>query len=166
MTADPGQAANLGVASVRHYFAYGSNMNPARVQERGLVVLGLCGARLLGKRLVFDKVSRLHPEAAHANIVHAPGRVVEGVLYRLVGADEILKMDPFERAPWNYGRDVVQVVVRGEAVWAWTYFANDAVRRSGLHPPAAYLAHMLAGKAHLSPGYYQRLSQTPTATGG
>ena len=155
-----------GAASVRHYFAYGSNMNPARVQERGLVVLDLCGARLLGKRLVFDKISRLHPNAAHANIVHAPGSVVEGVLYRLAGTGEILKMDPFERAPWNYGRDVVQVVAGGEAVWAWTYFANEAVRRSGLRPPAAYLAHMLAGKAHLSSGYYRRLSQTRTATDG
>lgn len=94
---------------VIHYFAYGSNMNPARVRERGLRAEEVRGAALLDRKLVFDKVSRRHPGAAHANIVHAPGERVEGVLYRLSGAEEILKMDPFERAPWNYGRDVVFV---------------------------------------------------------
>lgn len=94
-----------------HYFAYGSNMNPARVRERGLEVMACCGASLEGVRLVFDKVSRRHPNFAHANIVYAPGERVEGVLYRLASAAEILKMDPFERAPWNYGRDAVLVRV-------------------------------------------------------
>ena len=94
-----------------HYFAYGSNMNPARVRERGLEVTACCGASLHGMRLVFDKVSRRHPNVAHANIVYAPGERVEGVLYRLASTAEILKMDPFERTPWNYGRDVVLVRV-------------------------------------------------------
>ena len=97
--------------SVLHYFAYGSNMNPARVRARGLEVADLRGAYLTGLKLVFDKVSRQHPGAAHANIAYAPGERVEGVLYRLASAAEILKMDPFERAPWNYGRDAVLVRV-------------------------------------------------------
>ena len=99
------------MASVIHYFAYGSNMNLARVRARGLQVADLRGAYLTGLKLVFDKVSRQHPGAAHANIVYAPGERVEGVLYRLANAAEILKMDPFERAPWNYGRDAVLVRV-------------------------------------------------------
>ncbi len=153
----------LSVAAVDHYFAYGSNMNPARVAERGLRVTTVGGASLKGVRLVFDKVSRLHPNAAHANIVYAPGEQVEGVLYRLASADEILKMDPFERAPWNYGRDAVQVRAGDEVTWAWTYFANRAVRREGLNPPAEYLAHMLAGREHLSTDYFDRLARTPVA---
>ena len=148
---------------IDHYFAYGSNMNPARVRERGLAFTEVQGASLKGMRLVFDKVSRLHPNAAHANIVYAPGELVEGVLYRLAGADEILKMDPFERAPWNYGRDAVQVLAGGAAHWAWTYFANRAVRRDGLHPPADYLAHLLAGRDYLSAGYFDWLVRTPVA---
>ena len=138
-------------------------MNPVRVAERGLRVTAACGATLRGVRLVFDKVSRLHPNAAHANIVYAPGEQVEGVLYRLQDTDEILKMDPFERAPWNYGRDAVQVRAGDEVTWAWTYFANRAVRRDGLNPPAAYLAHLLAGRAYLSAGYFDRLARTPVA---
>ena len=151
------------VAAVGRYFAYGSNMNPARVRERGLRFTAVCGASLKDRRLVFDKVSRQHPKAAHANIVYAPGERVEGVLYRLADADEILKMDPFERAPWNYGRDAVQVQAGAEILWAWTYFANRAVRRDGLNPPAEYLAHLLAGRDYLSAGYFERLARTPVA---
>lgn len=153
----------LSVAAVDHYFAYGSNMNPARVAERGLRVTAVCGASLKNRRLVFDKVSRLHPNAAHANVVYAPGERVEGVLYRLASAEEILKMDPFERAPWNYGRDAVQVQIGDAVLWAWTYFANRAVRREGLSPPADYLAHMLAGRDHLPADYFDRLARTPVA---
>ena len=153
----------MAVPAVDHYFAYGSNMNPARVRERGLRFTSVQGASLNDRRLVFDKVSRLHPNAAHANVVYAPGEQVEGVLYRLQGADEILKMDPFERAPWNYGRDAVPVQAGDEVLWAWTYFANRAVRRDGLNPPAEYLAHLLAGRAYLSADYFDRLARTPVA---
>ena len=142
---------------VEHYFAYGSNMNPERVRERGIAVTEIHSARLDDLRLVFDKVSRNHPLWAHANIVHAPGECVEGVLYRLRAADEILKMDLFENAPGNYGRDAVEVSSEGSRVAAWTYFANPAVRRNGFKPPRAYLAHLLAGHPYLSAGYYRRL---------
>ncbi|MCZ0941664.1 MAG: gamma-glutamylcyclotransferase [Gammaproteobacteria bacterium] len=153
----------LSVPAVDHYFAYGSNMNPVRVRERGLRFTAVRGAWLKDRRLVFDKVSRLHPNAAHANVVYAPGERVEGVLYRLAGAVEILKMDPFERAPWNYGRDAVQVQAQDDVLWAWTYFANRAVRSDGLNPPAEYLAHMLAGRDHLSADYFDWLARTPVA---
>lgn len=168
---------------VVHYFAYGSNMNPDRVRERGLEVRDACGACLGGMRLVFDKVSRRHPGVAHANILYAPGQQVHGVLYLLANADEILKMDPFERAPWNYGRDAVLVrtsgrrfggeaggdlgaAASGGLIWAWTYFANRAVRRPGLKPPADYLAHMLAGKDCLPASYWRWLSRVATAGSG
>ena len=191
---------------VIHYFAYGSNMNPARVRERGLEVTAYCGASLEGVRLVFDKVSRRHPNFAHANIVYAPGERVEGVLYRLASAAEILKMDPFERAPWNYGRDAVLVRVTrpssaagvpasvaadtaslgdgngafaaaaerdatagacgGSTVPAWTYFANRAARRTGLKPPAEYLAHLLAGRDYLSADYFAWLRRIEVAGEG
>ena len=142
---------------VEHYFAYGSNMNPQRVGERGLEFDEVRPGRLANRRLVFDKLSRNHPHVAHANIVHAPGEFVEGVLYRLRPPDEILKMDPFERTPVYYGRDVVQVASEGQRISAWTYFANRALRREGLRPQRAYLEHLLAGRPYLSPEYYRWL---------
>ena len=148
---------------IEHYFAYGSNMNPERVAARGLVFNGIRPARLHGFRLVFDKVSRNHPHASHANIVHDPGGLVEGVLYRLASAEEILIMDPFEQAPVNYGRDAVEVDSEGERIPAWTYFANRAVRRDGFRPPRSYLNHLLAGRRYLSREYYRWLRATECA---
>ena len=147
----------MSAPHVLHYFAYGSNMNPSRVSERGLAVLEAAAGRLDGYRLTFNKMSRDHAGAGHANIEFSPGHHTEGVLYELAHFTEIHKMDPFERAPWNYGREVVQIEHAGGVTWAWTYFANPAVLRPGLRPPDAYLEHLLAGEAFLSADYMQRL---------
>ena len=107
--------------------------------------------------LVFNKMSRDHIGVGHANIEYARGASIEGVLYALKDDTEILKMDPFERAPWYYGREVVQVEHAQGSAWAWTYFANPAVLRAGLKPTRAYLDHLLAGREYLSEHYYSKL---------
>lgn len=142
---------------IDRYFAYGSNMNPARVAERKLNVLQIEAGTLPGFQLVFDKVSSHHQGEAHANIIFARDRSVEGVLYQLASPDEILKMDVFEATPVNYGREAVQVVCGDTRYWAWTYFANPAVRAAGCLPSQAYLAHLLAGRDYLSEPYYADL---------
>lgn len=161
-------------------------MNPDRVRERGLIFDHVAGARLHGYRLAFDKTSNRHPGTGHANVIHAPGQVVEGVLYWLSDVAEIGKMDKFESAPVNYSREVIQVQVfnshfpsgqppapetgtgsdDGESVLStWTYFANPAVRQEGLLPPRSYLAHLLAGRPFLSEAYFARLMQWPCEEG-
>ena len=97
---------------VARYFAYGSNMNPARVRERGISFHHACSASLGGFQLAFDKASRQHQGVGHANIVFAPGTWVEGVLYWLDSETEIGKMDRFESTPVNYSREVIQVDVQ------------------------------------------------------
>jgi cation transport regulator ChaC len=142
------------------YFAYGSNMNPARVASRGLPFDAVCGGVLDGVRLTFDKQSRDHAGSGHANLTVARSGRVEGVLYRLKATQDIAIMDRFERVPINYRRDVVTVSVDGDSIAAWTYFANPAVIRSSLRPERAYLAHLLAGRPYLSEAYYAWLSAT------
>lgn len=140
-------------------------MNPARVASRGLRVLSAEAAALKDYRLLFDKVAQESPGAGHANLVRAPGERAEGVLYELIDAAEILKMDPFERAPINYGREAVLLETGTGARWAWTYFANQARRADGLKPPASYLAHLLAGSDYLSPDYRLRLEALESLPG-
>ena len=146
----------------RWYFAYGSNMNPARVSARGLRYETLCSGLLSDYRLTFDKQSRDHEGSGHANVTDAPSGRVEGVLYRLCSPDEIARMDPFENVPINYRRARVRVATGDgharEEVEAWTYIANPAVLRAGLRPERAYLAHLLAGRPYLSDQYYAWLS--------
>ena len=143
------------------YFAYGSNMNPARVSSRGLPYESVCGGVLDGVRLTFDKSSRLHRGSGHANLTAAEaGCCVEGVMYRLRAAADMEIMDRFERVPINYRRDIVAVSVGDERIEAWTYFANPAVIRPNLRPERAYLSHLLAGRPFLSQAYYAWLCAT------
>lgn len=151
---------------IHHYFAYGSNMNPARVRTRGLRVRAMLAGRVAGFDLAFDKQSRDHAGSGHANLVHARGRHAEGVLYELVSEEEILRMDPFEHAPVNYSREAVAVATASGVIHAWTYFANPAARRPGARPEAAYLAHLLRGRPWLSPAWYARLAAWPTVEQG
>ncbi len=140
-----------------YYFAYGSNMNPDRVAERGLAVVSIAGAVLEGVSLAFNKRSRDH-RAGHANIVYAPSDRVEGVLYGLRDADQIQFMDRFENAPINYSRERVIVRTARGPQAAWTYVANRAVIVEGLKPARAYLNHLLAGRSYLSVEYCARLA--------
>jgi cation transport regulator ChaC len=145
------------------YFAYGSNMNPARVIARGLPVEQPRGGVLQHVRLAFNKQSRDHAGSGHANLMFDRHGCVEGVLYRLRNAGAIAQMDRFERTPINYSRDIVQVVAGRDMVSAWTYFANPAVIRADLCPERAYLQHLLAGRRFLSEPYYAWLCGTVCA---
>lgn len=144
----------------RWYFAYGSNMNPARVTERGLTFDTVQRGVLPGVRLTFDKQSGDHPHSGHANLTKDPGGHVEGVLYRLSDPANIVLMDRYEHTPINYTREIVDVLAAGEVIVAWTYFANPSVIRRNLRPERAYLAHLLAGRAYLSDSYHAFLAAT------
>ena len=134
-------------------------MNPERVLERGLVTRDKIGATLSGFKMLFNKRSAGIPGVGHANIEYDRQCVVEGVLYELGSSQEILKMDPFERAPVNYGRDRVSVETAEGERWAWTYFANEALLQDNLLPEREYLDHLLKGKLYLSDSYYNYLER-------
>ncbi len=134
------------------------------MRQRGLAVLAAHSASLPEHQLVFDKIGPERNGAGHANIVRRPGVEVQGVFYELGHIEEILKMDPFERAPINYGREAVRVLVQGRAQWAWTYYANPARRRLGLKPTVGYLEHLLAGSQFLSAAYCEALRATSCLT--
>lgn len=135
------------------YFAYGSNMNPRRVAERGIGYDRVTAARAAGFAVRFEKRSRLQAGAGHANLAYSHGGVAEGVLYRLTDDAQIVKMDPYEGVPVHYSRDSILVETECGGAWAWTYFANRAVIALDLKPPQWYVAHMTAGERFLSAEY-------------
>ncbi len=142
------------------YFAYGSNMNPRRVTERGL---DYCWARsgwLDDMGLRFNKRSRHNPEWACANVVHSPGERVEGVLYRLAGEDQILHMDPFEGTPVYYSRERLVVQTGDGPIKSWVYIANPSVVAEDVLPLRWYLGQLLEGREYLSSDYYEWLRAT------
>ncbi|MCK9469527.1 MAG: gamma-glutamylcyclotransferase [Porticoccaceae bacterium] len=144
-----------------YYFAYGSNMNPARMADRGLEVVEAMPGRLGDMALRFNKRSRRDPRWACANIAWCPGDAVEGVVYRLADEQQIFRMDPFEGAPFFYSRERFPVALpNGTQVHAWTYVANRAHIDDSIRPLRWYLEHLLAGREYLSPSYFSWLEAT------
>ena len=152
-----------GAEHYRHYFAFGSNMNPQRVRDRGLSIETIEGGRLRGFELLFNKQARDLKGIGRANIRPRHHSFVEGVLYRLADDFEIDKMDRFEGTPWQYSREIVPVETRRGVRWAWTYVGNPAVIVNGLRPDQAYLDHLIAGAEFLSAPYLERLLRWPTS---
>jgi gamma-glutamylcyclotransferase (GGCT)/AIG2-like uncharacterized protein YtfP len=143
------------------YFAYGSNMNPARMQARGLAFVRAEAASLSGYQLVFNKRSHSKPDVAYANIQHRSNARVEGVLYTLESTTAVAAMDRFEGTPVRYSRECVAVnTVSGEKS-AWIYLANPAVIDNTLLPESNYLAHLLAAEAYLTAPYLALLRAQP-----
>lgn len=149
------------------YFAYGSNMDAARLFDQRLAPKGVprgerIAGRLDGWTLVFDKPSRLLKGGAAANIVPDTAGVVHGTLNALPDAGfEVL--DIYEGvAAGHYERRTIRVVRSdtGEEVDAIVYVG--LIRGEGLRPPRAYLDCLLAGRDLLPPDYWERLATTPT----
>jgi gamma-glutamylcyclotransferase (GGCT)/AIG2-like uncharacterized protein YtfP len=147
-----------------YYFAYGSNMNMARVEARiGTTRRALAGV-LHDHALCFDKASRV-AGIAHANVAPAPGERVEGALFELAHPEQIRLMDPFEGYPYGYDRHWLSVVTAEGAIEAWVYIAAPGMTAPSLKPAREYLAHLLAGKPFHSPGYHARLTAVEAVSG-
>jgi gamma-glutamylcyclotransferase len=149
------------------YFAYGSNMNPARLsdqrlKERAVQMGPRIGGRLDGWRLVFNKIARVPEGAAAGNIIEAPGEVMHGTLNQMPEAG-LAVLDIWEGvAGGHYERRTVPVVRADTAatVEAVTYIALKV--GEGLKPTREYLSHLLAGRDLLPDDYWRRLKATPT----
>ena len=145
------------------YFAYGSNMDVARVQARGMGFTGRCAGWLPGYRLVFNKRARGQRGVAHANIERSGSGLVEGVLYTLSGPEAITQMDPYEGYPQRYDRAIVSVETAAGPCRAWVYEANSHCIDAHCKPAQGYLNHLLAGAEFLSAPYLAGLLATPVA---
>ncbi|MBU57737.1 MAG: gamma-glutamylcyclotransferase [Alcanivorax sp.] len=151
-----------------YYFAYGSNMNPARMASRGMRYRRSVAGFLEGWTLAFNKRANGRDGRAYANIVEDAGGGVEGVLYELVGAGEIARMDPFEGHPERYRRHAMMVRAGEGPIDTWVYIANEHWQSDTVLPERWYLNHLLSGRPWLSEKYYRWLLATecwPDATG-
>jgi gamma-glutamylcyclotransferase len=149
------------------YFAYGSNMNAARLFEERLKPEGVprgerIAGRLDGWRLAFNKRARAPSGAGAGNIVPAAGESVHGTL-NLLPRKGFEILDRYEGvAGGHYERRIVPVVRAdtGQTVEAVTYVALSV--SEGLRPTRDYLGHLLAGRDLLPADYCARLGTTPT----
>ena len=134
------------------YFAYGSNLDTDRKQDRTGLIRESHIAKLSGHRLAFNKRSDRY--RACANLLVNPTEEVHGVIYRCT-PEALAEMDQHEGvASGHYRRESVQVEkLDGQRVQAITYVANSQYIIPEGCPSDEYLEHILRGaRAHrLSP---------------
>ena len=122
------------------YFAYGSNMNGARMLARVPAARHVGTATLYGWRLA---------ERLYADIEKWRGGRVRGVVYAM-DARGLFTLDRYEGFPNTYTGDDVRVKMDG-GVWvqAWTYYMTTTARRkrAGMKYPLDYAAICAAGAA-------------------
>ena len=138
-----------------HYFAYGSNMDPAQMAERcpGARLLG--PARLDGWRLTFDRYSKKW-KGYVADVVPAPSTATWGVLWEVTAA-HLKTLDRCEGvANGAYRREDVMVRAGdGSLAGAVAYVV---CKPGPPGPPSpAYLEHLPRGaRAAKLPQWYVR----------
>ena len=147
------------------YFAYGSNMDPQRIQERINRPPAREAAALSGYKLYFNKQADRKPGIGYANIMPTEGETVHGILYQVTEC-ELSRIDCYERVhSGHYSRLNVTVLPNdGQEVAAVTYIACPDKISDGLVPERCYLDHLLAGKDDLPEVYWCILSDHPVAT--
>jgi gamma-glutamylcyclotransferase len=143
------------------YFAYGTNMSRAQMRARAGEILEEGPGRLENYELLFNK--KVRGGTATANIHPAPGRAVEGVLYK-INESAFRNLDRFEGAPQHYRRIEVNVLEgTGQACAAQVYIATKVEK--GLRPAAHYLKTILDGAVehNLPADYVERIKAAAQA---
>lgn len=144
------------------YFAYGSNMNPRRMESRGVEVYSMKSAYLNDYELAFNKLSSSLRGEGFANIRTNPQSRVEGILYE-INATGMANLDYYEKYPFEYDRIMFEVVHSGsENIMAYAYIAQPGRMAPSLKPRRNYLNHLLSAEGYLSTEYIARLNNIVT----
>jgi cation transport regulator ChaC len=147
-----------------NHFAYGSNMDPKQMNDRGAPFTERRRAVLMGWALKFNKRATkgaLKGEGK-GNVVIDPKGTVEGALYSITKAG-LEGLDRHEGYPTHYDRKELEIRMDdGTRTKAWVYIAQPQYVEEGLKPRKEYLARYLKGKDILSPQYFEWLKNTRT----
>ncbi|AFK85861.1 MULTISPECIES: gamma-glutamylcyclotransferase family protein [Thermoanaerobacterium] len=144
------------------YFAYGSNMDKERMEERGVNFSERKHGFIKGWKLVFNKVASENPIKGYANIEKDDNDIVEGVLYQ-IEKDGLEILDKKEGVPNHYIKEKLEVWLENEGkVLAYVYIANKDKVKDGLKPSQEYLNHLLKGCDLLSEKYCDKIKNIKT----
>ena len=142
---------------MKKYFAYGSNMDSARIKERLGRVPSAMRASLPSYRLCFNKVAKGKPGTGWANVATgSDSDAVHGILYEVCD-DEMSTLDRIEI---GYCRQAIRVcLANGTLVQAFTYVACPECVEDGRLPTRKYLNCLLAGRNCLPAEYVATLKR-------
>lgn len=150
----------ISMLTTINYFAYGSNMSPARLLARTPSAHWIGSCHLPRHQLRFHKIGADGSAKCDALSTRHDDDEVLGVLYQLSVAD-LKVLDRVEGLGIGYDRRSVTVFdARGKQCEAFTYFAT-AIDPS-LRPFDWYLRHVVNGAraASLPAGYIEEIAAT------
>ena len=143
-----------------YYFAYGSNMLDARLQERVPSAKAIGAASLDGYRLVFHKKSK--DGSVKCDLVSTASSKAYGVLFSMQ-EEELPSLDRAEGVGFGYLRVERHLQYQEESVEAFLYLAQEAYIDSTGLPYDWYLQFVLQGAKQngLPHSYIQKIEKTP-----
>ena len=108
-----------------YYFAYGSNLHPVRLRERGLPAQLIGGTELRHHRLAFHKKGQ--DESSKCNLVRTDGEYdrVYGAIYELDSKHKN-DLDSFEGKGYGYIDQNIMLQHQGQEYNCFTYFAQQS----------------------------------------
>jgi gamma-glutamylcyclotransferase len=145
-----------------HYFAYGSNLHPTRLQER----IGVCEARgvavLSEARLTFAKRGIDGSGKCHLDFTGDTKHQVLGVLY-LVSREQREALDHWEATTCGYESICPAVTYQGTSVEVFTYKARTELVDQTLVPVHWYKRLVILGAVYFEfpQDYLQKLHAVP-----
>jgi len=143
------------MSNLLRYFAYGSNMHPARLRERTPSCRRVAVATLPGYSLYFHQASATDG-SAKCNILESahPAAMVHGVLFE-IPARERPMLDQAEDLGRGYQLKSLTVLCEGQEVLAFCYVAMDDTIDDALLPFSWYRDIVLHGaRQHAFPNDY------------
>jgi gamma-glutamylcyclotransferase (GGCT)/AIG2-like uncharacterized protein YtfP len=127
-----------------YYFAYGSNADTQRLENRIKRKIRGERAELKDYQLHFSKDNT--QTDSYADIIEKPGEIVYGILYKLT-TTEIKMLDKFEgigvKGDESYERKVVKVLSNGKLYAAFAYIMP--IKRNFEQPKDEYLEYIIKG---------------------
>jgi gamma-glutamylcyclotransferase len=141
------------------YFAYGSNMDFNRLNEREISFEFIGLGILEGYALKFNKIASKKSGIGYANIVSQKESKVEGLLFSI---DNIELLDKFEGFPNHYSKEIFKIQYLGNLIDAIVYVASIKRVSNNLKPEREYLNRLLTAKDFLSTEYLSFLENTET----
>ena len=125
------------------YFAYGANMDPEILRERGVEPNVVCAGKVRPVRLVFHKPG--DDGTGKADLQDHRGSTVEGIIYDVPEAS-LASLDVYEGVErGHYRRQLIRVQTSRGELDCHAYRA--AKFKSGLKPSRAYLDALIRGAA-------------------
>lgn len=136
------------------YFAYGSNLHPARLGDRTPSAQLMTTGCVRGRCLVFHKIGQDGSAKCDALLSADPDSTVFGALYQL-DPREFPTLDRFEALGAGYDRQVLSVSTATRTLQAFAYIAQTHYVAPDLKPFHWYKRLVIAGaKRHQFPERY------------